>query len=882
MGLKRLMLLSCAATGTFIGMGSAALAQESGGGIGEVVVTAERREQTLQDVPVAVTAFTSETREQLNIISIEDFARVTPGVTYTNNDRMTVRGIGRLTNAIGTDGAVALFTDGHYSNSMQEATIRPMLVARTEILRGPSGTLYGRNSIAGAINVITRRPADEFEGEVTGSVGNYDGRALEGLVSGPLSDNLRFLVAGGLYQRGEGYINNIGPADDTGDMARTYVEAQLEADLTSNLNVRLRGFSWHWGDTYGVGNVLNQFTTPFSTSAVMDERLLYWNPTLNNQLNPTAPGVIDVTLNGPSADDYTNPGLADLNTIRTNRNAVGQLNDNLGVNFEATWDAGDFTLKYLGAWQNYDYFTTGIDFDGTDRVLSRTVFCGGPCVSSGVSTDMFGFYHEYQNWYSNEVNLSWSNDTLQWVGGLYQYHQEYFQDIGSGVVGDAAPGGFTVTNPAYRTGLATIGAAPANANGYLSNAGGEIVVDSYAAFSQVDWEMVPGLTATLGLRYSTDDKEGTDYARVISRSLLSAAFAPAGDVQNAYDITYALYCGGGGGAINPTLAACAATPGANRPTRINGNGALERDLSWDGSATTGTAGLQWEPNNDTNVYFRYSRGYKSGGWYGSSNLVGCSTTSCAGSPYTDPEEADNYELGAKLNLLDSVSLHAATYFINYEGAQAPLPVSTGFGTATRLINFDAEIRGFELEANWMPAEGVRLFANYAYNDSEIVGTRGQTYVDTRDPGATALGARPVGAAIPAGGFDFALQPQSLIGNVMPLSPEQKYSLGAILRWNTDLGSLTATGLYTHATQMQTTIFANPAYTIRGYEVADFRLVWANPDETFQLSAFVKNAFDESAFQARGPTPVNIVSGPVRDLSILNIPREFGVELRHRF
>ena len=120
----------------------------------------------IQDVPVAVSAYTSETRTLLGVNTVEDLARFTPSVAYRNDDRLAIRGVGRLTNAVGTDPAVALYSDGIFSTSMADTSTPPLFIERTEILRGPQGTLYGRNSVGGAINVISKRPTDEFDGEV--------------------------------------------------------------------------------------------------------------------------------------------------------------------------------------------------------------------------------------------------------------------------------------------------------------------------------------------------------------------------------------------------------------------------------------------------------------------------------------------------------------------------------------------------------------------------------------------------------------------------------------------------------------------------------------------------------------------------------------------
>ena len=176
----------------------------------EIVVTAEKREQSLQSIPVAVSAYTSEKRDVLGVNTVEDLARVTPSLSYTNNDRMSIRGLGRLTNAIGTDPSVALYSDGIFSNSMTDASTPSLFIERTEVLRGPQGTLYGRNSIGGAMNIVSKRPTEEFNGEVRAMVGNFESYRLDAMVRGPILDNLRFLLGASTERRNKGFIDNIG------------------------------------------------------------------------------------------------------------------------------------------------------------------------------------------------------------------------------------------------------------------------------------------------------------------------------------------------------------------------------------------------------------------------------------------------------------------------------------------------------------------------------------------------------------------------------------------------------------------------------------------------------------------------------------------------
>src|SRR5919106_1435422 len=167
----------------------AAVAQESKAPetmvLEEIVVTAEKRQANLQEVPVAISAFTSETRDLLGISNIQDLTDFTPGLSYASTlDRMSLRGVGRLTNNYGSDPGIATYSDGFYTASNVEAGKRPIHTERIEVLRGPQGTLYGRNSIGGALNVISKRPTDTWQGEVRAVAGNYDTQIFDGALDG--------------------------------------------------------------------------------------------------------------------------------------------------------------------------------------------------------------------------------------------------------------------------------------------------------------------------------------------------------------------------------------------------------------------------------------------------------------------------------------------------------------------------------------------------------------------------------------------------------------------------------------------------------------------------------------------------------------------------
>jgi len=218
--------------------------------IEELVVTAEKREQSLQDVPVAISAFTAKQRDLVGISTVQDLTNFTPGFVYqSSNDRSSMRGIGRLTNVHAVDGAVSIYIDGLFTTSTVLAGGPPLDVERVEILRGPQGTLYGRNAIGGTVNVISVRPTEDFYAEVRAIAENYDFTNLQMAVSGPITDGLRFRVSGYKLDQRKGYFKNVNAGMPSEGSKRDEYQAQfqLEADLGENaeLWVSYKTIVWH-------------------------------------------------------------------------------------------------------------------------------------------------------------------------------------------------------------------------------------------------------------------------------------------------------------------------------------------------------------------------------------------------------------------------------------------------------------------------------------------------------------------------------------------------------------------------------------------------------------------------------------------------------------
>ena len=182
------------------------------GTLEEIVVTATKRETNLQDTAMSVSAFTGEQLAQAGATDLREMQLFTPGLWVGGNagfgtSPIVIRGIGSLITGIGADEAVGIYIDGIYQGRSAGNIFEFVDIDRVEVLRGPQGTLYGRNATGGAINVITRTPGDEFEGRVEGEVASFDGWGARGYFLVPVSDNLGIKFSGGKYDR-DGWVHN--------------------------------------------------------------------------------------------------------------------------------------------------------------------------------------------------------------------------------------------------------------------------------------------------------------------------------------------------------------------------------------------------------------------------------------------------------------------------------------------------------------------------------------------------------------------------------------------------------------------------------------------------------------------------------------------------
>jgi iron complex outermembrane receptor protein len=391
-----------------------------------VVVTAQKREETVQDIAVAVTAITSELRDEIGLTTVQDYTNFTPGLSYsTSNDRLGMRGVTRTSNNFGIRSGISNYVDGVYFSSAIPASREPIFVERVEVVRGPQGTLYGRDSIGGALNVITKRPTDEFEGQMNLQYGDYDSLGIQGTFAGPITDWMRYRVGYSRVAQNDGYYKNYsGLQSEGGRRDDTYVEGQLEFDLGENLDLWIRAGTLGWDRRYGAPGARTGGDDPYPYNT------RFFNSTADLGPNGWA------GLNDPNrvqiGGQTTNPSLTNPQSFNTSFSNFAHLWPTQELAIEAVYHAPMFDIKYLGGYVHYTYDLQQ-DQDGTsiNSFVCTTALCGSSTFNGRrVSTQRISDYMENRGWYSNELNfISTWDGPLQITAGLYQYQENYGQTV---------------------------------------------------------------------------------------------------------------------------------------------------------------------------------------------------------------------------------------------------------------------------------------------------------------------------------------------------------------------------------------------------------------------------------------------------------------------
>lgn len=416
------------------------------GQIAEIIVTAQRRAENLQSVPIAVTAATSEKLEVAGIRDTSEIALITPGFQLRNIAGFSIpniRGLGSNASGPGIENSIGIYLDGVYLEASSSALFSLANIERIEVLKGPQGTLFGRNSTGGVVQVITKRPSFEPTGSITVDIGNYQTGAIDGYVSGGASDTIAADFAFHYKKQGKGWGTNFFNGRDVNRVDDDLiVRSKLLWEPTSRTSILLSAnYSYLRSSQLTTQTQVEGFeVSPF------------------NVLGAAVTGIPQ----GPNGGFYdVNNSVHPMGTIRSS-----------GATLEVQQEISDSVqIKSISAYQATDY-TFDFDIDGSGY--------GVFSLQSGAPSRQF----------SQELQISSSGPSrLQWTGGLYYFHaKDSFSpyNVVFGPVGSAAFFG---------------GASSATDLTDVSTK-----INSYAAFGQATYEFLPNTRLTLGGRYTHEKR----------------------------------------------------------------------------------------------------------------------------------------------------------------------------------------------------------------------------------------------------------------------------------------------------------------------------------------------------------------------------------------
>jgi iron complex outermembrane recepter protein len=447
----------------------------------EVIVTAKKRETTLSDTPIAITAISGDTIKDLGIYTAQDVSNFTPSMSFQEEagggegNRVYLRGIGRETNVLGTEPGVGVYNNGFYSTEAAALAQPVDIVERIEILRGPQGTLFGRNTTGGAINVVTKKPGEEFEHIARARVGNYNSTSVELTSSGPITDKVGYLVHYSQL-KADSFYENVSSRDPKG-VDSDYIEAQLSVDFTDNID---------WNFRYYSAGYENESLRRSKLDGYRNE--------------PGAPSKLgSLVINAELFSPITlAPDQQDPFKRSSDFDGVVEVNDQKAYQSTLNFDFDLVTVRMLNGYQDYS-FDSAKDYDGTASPASYIETIG----QTDTTTQ-----HELQF-------ISNGEGSVDWVVGLFYLKNEVEQ-----------PYWLTDANNPY---LINNLSGFENPLGIYYFQSGDMETESMAIYSQFDWAVSDRLSLSAGLRYSEDEKTGDEARQIVYDSVLDfcgEAFLP--------------------------------------------------------------------------------------------------------------------------------------------------------------------------------------------------------------------------------------------------------------------------------------------------------------------------------------------------------------------
>jgi iron complex outermembrane recepter protein len=740
----------------------AASAAQGGGDLQEIVVTAEKRSESINDVPMSISAASGPQLMDLGVTDTRDLGKITPGFTFAETQLgipvYTLRGIGFYDQSLSSTPAVSVYNDEVPLTYPAMARGTVLDLERVEILKGPQGTLFGQNSTGGAINYVAAKPTDTLDYGFNGSIGRFAEFDGGGFVSGPLTDTLRARFAVQTTQREDGWQQSYTHDDTLGRANKTLARMLLDWTPNDALSVRLN---------------VNGWLDKSETQAAQLVGLLPQNPKNVPPALLTYPFAPNNDRAADWADVFPGHPHRDERFYQTS----------LRVEYKLP---ADMTLTSLSAYSN---LAGESSFD-----------------ADGLSYPAYNYFNDTNvKSYFQELRLSGSSAVTQWVVGSNYEHDATHQS-------SPFNAGFASLNPT---------------DGYNITSAGErqdTRTDTYAAFANLEYTIVPDVTLQGGVRYTRTDEDATGCGFIGTQSLA--------DLFNFLSTTL----NGGTAKPNAYLNGCYTLGPA--PSFLPGpvsNSIDESNVSW-------RTGVKWNVDKDTLVYANISRGYKNGGIPAVSATVSTSLT-----PYKQ-EDVLAYETGFKTTLADRrVQLNGAAFYYDYSNKQILGNYSDPiFGIQPLIVNIPkSSIVGVEAAISVTPVDGLHLSLAGAYLHSKI-----NSYT----------------------GYDTLGAYGSYAGTSIPFTPEFTANGDAEYDW--PMGSMTdfvGAGL-TYNSRTNAGIGDIPALNIDAYALLDLRAGVRKDHWTF--TAYGRNVTNEYYWT----TTLHVQDSLIR---YAGMPATFGVEFSYR-
>ena len=612
-----------------------------------IYVTARKREEDVQKIPISITVFDESAIEERSLKDLSDIADFTPNVDFsvtggfsdqTHEATVYIRGVGQIDTAVFSDPAVGIYVDGAYLARSQGAVLDLFDVERVEVLRGPQGTLFGKNSTGGALSLVTQKPAGERQGRIEATFGEFnriDGRLSLDL---PLGDKVSSKLSI-LSSNRDGFSRSLTTGQRYHDDERNAARLALRFLPSDRWTIDLSAEAVQQSDAGGNQILLALLDTPI---------LRFYN---NARIGA---GLL------PYDERWVTPNLRD--SYATGSPFID--GDIFGTSLRWTWTARDLAVTSITAFRSTDYSTFG-EGDGSPLIVAER-----------------NVKQDHEQW-SQEIQITGSaaDGDLTWVAGGIYFEEQPRETSNQFVLADLFPALEQAPGPIYAPpgipdflcnpgppppGLPCFGGPgnPFNFAFLIDDRGlfQDLDLDtvSYAIFGEGTYDLSDRLSATLGVRYTRDDKRFTYQQR--------QTFMPPADLFNSDQ--------------------------------------------WD--AWTPRFSLAYQAKPELLLYLSASRGFKSGGFNGRPQQRALLD------PF-DPETVWTYEIGFKTGSYGpGLTLNGAAFFSDYQDIQFGASLDVGGMPVFVTQNAgSAEIVGFELEAVAQPVTGLTLSGAVGYNDNEF-------------------------------------------------------------------------------------------------------------------------------------------------------------------